>query len=121
MDVWDAVVASSWESDGSGDTVLEGLSLWSVWAVLKRTGGWVFGSSWNINVSWLHVCWPWFLSKSCCCCSLDSGWISFLSWIDIIDAIDTSDGNGDTILEGISLWSVWAVFEGTGGWCFGSD
>ena len=67
MDVWDAVVASSWESDGSGDTVLEGLSLWSVWAVLKRTGGWVFGSSWNINVSWLHVCWPWFnLSKSFC-------------------------------------------------------
>jgi hypothetical protein len=94
--------------DWLGDTVSESLSLWSVWAMLET--GWVSGTSWD--VSWDNICWPWALGKSVW------PWGTGNSWINIGIAVDTCDGFGDTVSEGLSFWKVWAMFES--GWVGGS-
>ena len=75
IDIWVAVGTFSWICDWLSDTISEGLSLWSVWAVLKT--GFVFSTCWD--VSWDDVLWPWgFL--------LVEGiwpWVTGNSWISI--------------------------------------
>jgi len=107
--VWPWGTGNSWvgigiavlSSDWLGDTVSEGLSLWSVWAMFES--GIVCGTS--SDVSWDNVCWPWGLSKSVW------PWGTGNSWVGIGIAVLTSDWLGDTVSEGLSLWSVWAMFE----------
>jgi hypothetical protein len=97
VDIGIAVGTSDW----LGDTVSEGLSFWSIWAVFK-TGG-VGGTS--CDVSWDNISSPWGLSKGIW------EWDTGLSWVDIGIAVGTSDWLGDTVSEGLSFWSVWAVFK----------
>jgi len=112
IDVWFAVSFSSWESNWLGDSISEGLSFWSVWAVFKT--GWIFSS--RRFVSWNDVLWPWCVSLGKSIWEWDTG----LSWIDVWFAVGIfsweSDWLGETISESLSLWSVWAVLET--GWIF---
>jgi hypothetical protein len=116
--VWDAVVSGFWESNSSNDTVLKGLSFWSVWAVFEGTSGWISRSSWNWDVSWDYVCWPWSLSEgSWSCVKWISSWSGCVGvWDAVVSGFWESNSSNDTVLKGLSFWSVWAVFEGTSGW-----
>jgi len=112
MDVWDAVSSFSWEWNWFSLTVSEGLSFWSVWAVFEA--GWIGGCSWNWDVSWDNVCWPWSIKL------LKSiwGWEAGFTWIDVWHAVVSFgwewNSSDDTTCDSLSLWSVWAMLKA--GW-----
>ena len=112
IDIWSTVGTLCWEDNWLGDTVSEGLSLWKIWAVLETD--WVGVGSWDWDVSWLNVCGPWSISLG----KSIRPWGTGNTWIHVWKTVPSLswewNGLSGTVSEGISFWSVWAVFVITG-------
>jgi len=106
VNITNAVVSWFWVSNGSSNTILESLSFWSIWTVLKVSWSGVSNFT-STNIWWDDVLWPWFLL------------LRKRSIIKITDAVESrfwvSYSSCNTILKGLSLWSIWAMFKSS--WC----